>query len=75
MAAQTQAMPQLPQSPVEQLLQALATDETSPSALFVNAEKTDMTRSAPSWPLGHVAGSLERLMERRSSNLLSQTGQ
>jgi hypothetical protein len=45
---QAQAMPQLPQSPVVQLLQLLATDETPPSALFVRAEKTEITRSAPS---------------------------
>jgi hypothetical protein len=68
-------MPQLPQSPVEQLLQALATDDTSPSALFVKAEKTEITLSAPSWPLGQVAGSSERLIERNSSNLFSQVGQ
>jgi len=34
-----------------------------------------MTRSVPSWPLGQVAGSSERLIDRNSSNLLSQTGQ
>jgi hypothetical protein len=33
---------------VVQLPQLLATDDTSPSALFVNAENTEMTRSAPS---------------------------
>ncbi len=68
-------MPQLPQSPDEQLPQALATDDTSPSALFVSAEKTDISLSAPSWPLGQVAGSSERLIERSSSNLRSQVGQ
>jgi hypothetical protein len=68
-------MPQLPQSPVVQLPQLLATDDISPSALFVRAEKTDMTRSAPSCPLGQVAGSSERLIDRNSSNLPSQTGQ
>jgi hypothetical protein len=68
-------MPQLPQSPVEQLPQALATDDTSPSALFVRAEKTETTRSAPSWPCGHVAGSVERLIDRSTSNFFSQVGQ
>jgi hypothetical protein len=75
MATWAQAMPQLPQSPVVQLPQLLATDDTSPSALLVRAEKTEMTRSAPSWPLGQVADSSERLIDRRSSNLLSQTRQ
>jgi len=73
--ASRQATPQLPHSPVEQLPQLLATDDISPSALFVKAEKTEMTRSAPSWPLGQAAGSSERLIGRKSSNLLSQVGQ
>jgi hypothetical protein len=75
LAESAYAIPQLPQSPVEQLLQLLATDDTSPSALFVRAEKTDITRSAPSCPLGQVAASSERLIDRKSSNLFSQIGQ
>ena len=46
-----------------------------PSAPLLKDENTESTRSAPSWPLGQVAGSSERLIGRRSSNLASQRWQ
>ena len=46
-----------------------------PSAPLLTDENTESTRSAPSWPSGQVAGSSERLIERKSSNLASQRGQ
>ena len=46
-----------------------------PSAPLLKDENTESTRPAPLWPLGQVAGSSERLIGRRSSNLASQRGQ
>jgi len=46
-----------------------------PSALLLKDENTDRVRSAPSWPLGQVAGSSERLIGRSSSNLVSHRRQ
>jgi hypothetical protein len=46
-----------------------------PSAPLLKDENTESTRSASSWPLGQVAGSSERLIERKSSNLVSQRPQ
>ena len=46
-----------------------------PSTPLLKDENMESTRSAPSCPLGQVAGSSERLMERSSSNLASQRWQ
>ena len=46
-----------------------------PSAPLLKDENIESTRSAPSCPLGQVAGSSARLIERKSSNLVSQRGQ
>ena len=43
-----------------------------PSAPLLKDENIESTRSAPSWPLGQVAGSSARLIERKNSNLVSQ---
>ena len=51
------------------------TGALKPSAPLVKDENTESARSAPSCPLGQVAGSSERLMERSSSNLVSQRWQ
>ena len=48
------------------------TGELMPSAPLLKDENTESTRSAPSWPSGQGAGSSDRLIERRSSNLASQ---
>jgi len=51
------------------------TGELKPSAPLLKDENTESIRSAPSWPLGQVAGSSARLIGRRSSNLASQRRQ
>jgi len=47
----------------------------NPSAPLLKDENVDSTRSAPSWPLGQVTGSSERLIGRSSSNFASQRWQ
>ncbi len=51
------------------------TGELMPSAPLLKDEKVERTRSAPSWPSGQVAGSSDRLIERKTSNLASQRWQ
>ena len=69
-------MLQLEHDPDEQEEQAEPpTGELMPSAPLLKDENTESTRSAPSWPSGQVAGSSERLIERRNSNLVSQRWQ
>ena len=51
------------------------TGELMPSDPLLKDENTESTRSAPSWPSGQVAGSSDRLIDRRSSNLASQRRQ
>ena len=67
---------QVEQLPAVQAVQGEPpTGVLEPSALLLKDEKTESTRSAPPWPLGQLAGSLERLIGRRSSNLASQRRQ
>ena len=58
-------MLQLEHDPDEQEEQAEPpTGELMPSAPLLKEANTESVRSAPSWPLGQVAGSSERLIER-----------
>jgi hypothetical protein len=64
------------QAPVAQELQGLPpVGIIEPSSPLENEAKSERTRSAPGCPLGQVAVSSARLIERNSSNFWLQVGQ